>query len=999
MLLSAFQAREFGIPLNNSQSQTLQESLYVKQDISLSAQMINKQYSSFIIQQQGFLNERSFQAFVKKQEQVAIQRRSLQDSPTFLKSMYTVNETTVSVSSQLSIVLYVQSNYPLVAPIALSISIPEEFDVVKGFQTCQLSYQVFTKKTQTSLQCQINQRTVTTTLQYDLIFDSYQQIVLSIDNLVRNPLIIGSSFPDISLQIQSKYSNLSLVSQSQQKVTSIQVPIQATMNATFQGDMINELLLEMITYVQVPSNSQTVIQFPNDWIKTESFQFGTPYINSSYKPGSQKNQLILKPDFTIQAEETIVYNISGISLPRHQLLEGVEKIKLIILDNNNREFQHGFGDISKDVQSRILTLAEANFQISQCQKQTPLIVFVRLADIALGSDLLEIFLDNAVSIDGNKLKCYQGNDTVESMVVTCYYVQQERKIVIKLDKVQLQSTEEQRFKIEGLTAPYSTKPSKYQIRLVDLFNREVASQQLDTTFQNGYLANFSVQLLSSSSIIGTYTNLTLRTQDDNLIYRNATVLIYVPTFLVSTISSFEVYYNNKKLQSQIVTINGIQYVKISGFSGFPLEMRNIKINKPIFKTESLQIYTYEDNALMYNISKNNNSIILGLNQCPSGYFDSDSMCNQCTSNCSQCSEKADQCLSCNPKSFFYQGDCLGSCPIGTVEDPINWKCQYCPSLCKKCDKSLACQECILGSFLKNGYCLDCKPENGYTYDYVNQTCIALTQSANNMDYYAIIFGVAAMPILLVICSIILAVIAYKLGANFKDRNYRKTCFFKSNYLSWQVVLGVIRIILQVCIVIMGGDRYNALLVVFYLCARLQLRLIYFYIVKGTNSVVINMFALFVKVQVVELYYYQDLRSFLLGRKSINELETLQSKIMQAVYLVIDAAIVNAGFFLITPDPKITAHYCLLIVDCYLVILGSLGLKPIILIINDKLCKNKKLVIRRSDNVAEDGSFEENKDNNLEKDAFGQPNYKRKSLVSRLSKRLSVYNEKKSMNTK
>eukprot|EP00347_Sterkiella_histriomuscorum_P005649 403355788 len=925
--------------------------------------------SKLFTEQQGFLSEVSFEHIPQSQAQGAITKRYLEAYPNFVKSMYSVNETTYSAASQLSIVFYVQSSYPLIAPITLSISIPQEFDVLQGSQTCQLSYQVLTQKTETQLQCQVNQGTIQTTLQQNMIFDSYQQIILTIDSLFRNPKIIGSNFPDISVQIQSKYSNLTLTSQSQQIVTSIQATIQATMRTTtFTGNMINDLLLTMTTNVDVPSNSQTTIQFPNDWIVTEAFSFGTLDFNSSYKSAGLKTQLILKPKYPIKTGETIAFNISGIILPRHQLQKGIEQIKIIFSYSNNTEFQHGYADISQDVQSRFLPISQAYFQLSYNQQQTPLILIVSVADFGLGSDSLEVFFDDAVSIDTSKLKTYQENETA----ITSYFIENDRKLVIKLDKVQIEQLKEQRFKIVGLAAPYSTKPSIYKTRLVDFLNREVGTQQKPTYFQNDYQANFTIILLSSSSTVGTYTNLTFTVPDDVLIYRNATLTIQVPSFLSPINGTFEVYQKEKQLQAQI--LNGTLYLKVSKFTGFPLSIRNLKINKPTNKYEPFIMQIYNDDSLEYKISKNLNRIILGLNcssqcqscyyedntqclscqdgknlynqscipECPLRYFSLKNVCYKCSSNCSQCSEKADQCLACNEQFFFYQGECLSSCPIRTIEDPINLKCQNCPSLCKKCDKSLACQECQQGSQLKNGYCYDCRPENGYTYDYVNQTCIPLIQDSN-MEYHAIFTRAVAVAILLVICTIIHIGVSYKLGANFRDCNYLKTFIFKSNYLSCQVVLGVIRIILQLCIVIMGGDIDNALLVLYYQCARFHLRLIYFYIVKGTNSVGINMLALFVKVQIVDLYYYQDLRCFLMGRNSINERETIWSKIMQAGYFVIDAAIVNIGHFLIAPDPKITAYYYLLTVDCYMLFLGCLGLKPIILLITGNLFKKQNKV--------------------------------------------------------
>lgn len=66
----------------------------------------------------------------------------------------------------------------------------------------------------------------------------------------------------------------------------------------------------------------------------------------------------------------------------------------------------------------------------------------------------------------------------------------------------------------------------------------------------------------------------------------------------------------------------------------------------------------------------------------------------CPTPCNQCIVQNNnvQCTSCLT-GYFYNGNCLSSCPSGYYIQPSTLSCQKCPSLCLICDNNTNCLTC------------------------------------------------------------------------------------------------------------------------------------------------------------------------------------------------------------------------------------------------------------------------------------------------------------------
>ena len=112
--------------------------------------------------------------------------------------------------------------------------------------------------------------------------------------------------------------------------------------------------------------------------------------------------------------------------------------------------------------------------------------------------------------------------------------------------------------------------------------------------------------------------------------------------------------------------------------------------------------------------------------CPSGYWQdgTNNKCQACWNSatspytCATCvGPNSNECGTCIAGNFFYQGECLDSCPDGYWADASANQCQPChnsgtnPLSCMTCTtgSSSSCLSCYPGSFLHLGECLDACP--------------------------------------------------------------------------------------------------------------------------------------------------------------------------------------------------------------------------------------------------------------------------------------------------
>ena len=88
-------------------------------------------------------------------------------------------------------------------------------------------------------------------------------------------------------------------------------------------------------------------------------------------------------------------------------------------------------------------------------------------------------------------------------------------------------------------------------------------------------------------------------------------------------------------------------------------------------------------------------------------------CEKCVGNCETCLSQS-ECISCRDGSFFYEGSCLGQCPVTSIpfESSIVKECQKCQNNCFSCENDVnTCTSCLPGFFFFESKCLDSCPRN------------------------------------------------------------------------------------------------------------------------------------------------------------------------------------------------------------------------------------------------------------------------------------------------
>ncbi len=114
-----------------------------------------------------------------------------------------------------------------------------------------------------------------------------------------------------------------------------------------------------------------------------------------------------------------------------------------------------------------------------------------------------------------------------------------------------------------------------------------------------------------------------------------------------------------------------------------------------------------------------------VNQCPSGQYSFNSICNTCISPCLTCVSSTN-CSSCsrsiflNTQTYFYNFTCINKCPNGYYSESITLQCQQCILPCLTCSTSSLCLTCSVG-FLINNKCSACLI--GTYPDNITSTCI------------------------------------------------------------------------------------------------------------------------------------------------------------------------------------------------------------------------------------------------------------------------------------
>jgi hypothetical protein len=101
--------------------------------------------------------------------------------------------------------------------------------------------------------------------------------------------------------------------------------------------------------------------------------------------------------------------------------------------------------------------------------------------------------------------------------------------------------------------------------------------------------------------------------------------------------------------------------------------------------------------------------------CPLGYYQDsiNGVCTACGPDCATCDNSKNFCLSCKNTNFsLYRGNCLSSCPNGTIA--MGKVCVDCPANCARCGGDLKCITCNSGYQNALGLCLVAScPEGKY----------------------------------------------------------------------------------------------------------------------------------------------------------------------------------------------------------------------------------------------------------------------------------------------
>ncbi|MGD0465686.1 MAG: hypothetical protein ABSA84_03215 [Gammaproteobacteria bacterium] len=131
-------------------------------------------------------------------------------------------------------------------------------------------------------------------------------------------------------------------------------------------------------------------------------------------------------------------------------------------------------------------------------------------------------------------------------------------------------------------------------------------------------------------------------------------------------------------------------------------------------TESWQL---TDGFDMDNCSCNSNAPIWNNGactaSCPSGTYNNNGSCSNCSTNCSSCTA-GNNCSACS-SGYLYNHACVSSCPSGTYANGNS--CSSCPNNCSTCTSSSSCSAC------SNGYSgTTCTICNGYVSGSTCNSC-------------------------------------------------------------------------------------------------------------------------------------------------------------------------------------------------------------------------------------------------------------------------------------
>lgn len=95
-------------------------------------------------------------------------------------------------------------------------------------------------------------------------------------------------------------------------------------------------------------------------------------------------------------------------------------------------------------------------------------------------------------------------------------------------------------------------------------------------------------------------------------------------------------------------------------------------------------------------------------QCPQNFYADPSFnCLACFFPCKTCTS-ATQCLSCAIGAYWYQSNCISSCPFAfTITNSVNQTCDVCDPICATCSIAASnCTTCGVGTVQFNNSCLN-----------------------------------------------------------------------------------------------------------------------------------------------------------------------------------------------------------------------------------------------------------------------------------------------------
>ena len=130
---------------------------------------------------------------------------------------------------------------------------------------------------------------------------------------------------------------------------------------------------------------------------------------------------------------------------------------------------------------------------------------------------------------------------------------------------------------------------------------------------------------------------------------------------------------------------------------------------PTFCTQCIEVYFFYENQCLLS--------------CPTGSFKEGSICQNCTFPCATCINTSINCLSCSSPTVFYQNSCIGSCPDSTYNSSGN--CVSCMSTCLTCSTGTTCNTCTGSLYFHSNVCLATCPAGTFSNILTNQ-CTSCT---------------------------------------------------------------------------------------------------------------------------------------------------------------------------------------------------------------------------------------------------------------------------------